>query len=108
MVDHTRTRDFEEARVLGIVRKLHVPKILVINKVDVKKPSYKPLYTFLEDEFDTVVEISALEKLHLKKLLDVIFEKLPERKKIIDALELTRSKKEKLPARAKIHSSPPT
>src|SRR4030042_4294981 len=34
MVDHTRKRDFEEAKVLGIVRKLEKPKILVINKID--------------------------------------------------------------------------
>ena len=32
----------------------------------------------MEDEFDTVVEVSALERTHLKTLLEVIFDKLPE------------------------------
>lgn len=79
IVDHTRNRDFEESRVLGIVRKLTMPKILVINKIDIDEPSYMPLYKFMEDEFDVVVKISGLEKLHLKHLLDLVFEKLPER-----------------------------
>jgi GTPase len=80
VVDHTRTRDFEEAKVLGIVRKLQAPKILVYNKIDIKEPTFRPLYAFLEEEFDTVVEVSALEHTHIKHLLNVIFEKLPERK----------------------------
>ena len=38
MIDHTRERDFEENKVLGIVRKSKAKKILVINKIDVKSP----------------------------------------------------------------------
>lgn len=79
IIDHTRTRDFEEAKVLGIVRKFKIPVVLVYNKMDIEEPTFRPLYRFLEDEFDTVVEVSALEKKHLKNLLDVIFERLPER-----------------------------
>ncbi|MBP9815651.1 GTPase Era [Candidatus Woesebacteria bacterium] len=79
VIDHTRTRDYEESRVLGIVRKFNIPKILVINKIDVEEPSFLPLYKFLEDEFDTVIKVSALEKMHLKTLLEAIFEKMPER-----------------------------
>jgi GTP-binding protein Era len=78
VIDHTRTRDYEESRVLGIVRKFNIPKILVINKIDVEEPSFLPLYKFLEDEFDTVIKVSALEKMHLKTLLEAIFEKMPE------------------------------
>ncbi len=78
MVDHSRKRDFEEARVLGIVRKIKVPKILVINKVDIKEPSYLPQYKFLEEEFDHVFYISALENKHMKPLLDKLFELMPE------------------------------
>jgi GTP-binding protein Era len=38
MVDHTRRRDFEESKVLGIVRKINaLLKILVVNKVDLCK-----------------------------------------------------------------------
>lgn len=80
MVDHTRKRDFEEARVLGLVRKIDRPKILVINKIDDQKKSYLPQYKFLEDEFTYVFQISALNHLHTKPLLDTIFRLLPEKK----------------------------
>lgn len=88
MVDHTRERAQEENRALGIVRKAHIPKILVINKVDVKEPTHIVQYRFLEDEFDTAIEVSALENKHIPLLLDAIFEKLPEGKKFIDASTL--------------------
>ncbi len=80
MIDHTRKRDFEEARVLGLVRQINKPKILVINKIDDQGKSYLPQYKFLEDEFRDVFQISALHKLHLKLLIDKIFEYLPEKK----------------------------
>lgn len=78
MVDHTRRRDFEEAKVLGIVRKLKVPKILVINKVDITDQTYLPQYKFLEDEFDQVFYISALMNKHISPLLNKMFEMMPE------------------------------
>jgi len=79
VIDPTRTRDYEESRVLGIVRKFNIPKILVINKCDVEEPKYLALYKYLEDEFDTVIKVSGLEKLHLKTLVETIFDMLPER-----------------------------
>lgn len=88
MVDHTRERAEEENRALGIVRKAHIPKILVINKVDVKEPTHIVQYRFLEDEFDMAIEVSALENKHIPVLLDAIFEKLPEGEKFIDASTL--------------------
>ena len=78
MVDHTRKRDFEEAKVLGLVRKLDRKKILVINKTDDQKKSFLPQYKFLEDEFKDVFEISALHKTHFKLLMDKVFEYLPD------------------------------
>ncbi len=80
IIDPTRERDFEEARVLGIVRSLDIPKILVINKADIVKPDFYPQYIFLEDEFDTIMKVSALKQKHLKLLIDAIYEKLPDRK----------------------------
>lgn len=80
MIDHTRKRDFEEARVLGIVRKINKPKILVINKVDLEKKTYLPQYKFLEDEFSYVFQISGLNRTHVKSLLDKIFELIPSGK----------------------------
>lgn len=85
MIDPSRKRDFEEAKVLGLVRKISKPKILVINKTDIKKLAYLPQYKFLEDEFSDVFYISALTKKHFPPLIDKIFELLPEKKPIVDA-----------------------
>lgn len=90
MVDHTRERAEEESRVLGMVRKLHIPKILVVNKVDVKTPTHIVQYRFMEDEFDEVVEISALENKHIPILLEKIFERLPEGSAIIDTKDMVQ------------------
>lgn len=90
MVDHTREKDFEENKTLGIVRKVKAPKILVINKTDVKKPTHIVQYKFLEDEFDRVVEISALQHKNLNILLETIFELLPEGEPQIDTKTLVQ------------------
>lgn len=82
MIDHTRKRDFEEARVLGIVRQINKPKILIINKIDIQDKTYLPQYKFLEEEFPYTFQISALKKLHFKPLLNKIFELLPEKKEV--------------------------
>jgi GTP-binding protein Era len=82
MVDHTRERAEEENRVLGIVRKTKTPKILVINKVDVVSPTHIVQYRFMEEEFDKVVSISALNNKHIPLLLDAIFQYLPEGKPV--------------------------
>ncbi|MBI5123579.1 GTPase Era [Candidatus Roizmanbacteria bacterium] len=81
MVDQTRKRDFEESKVLGLVRKISKPKILVINKIDDPGKSFLPQYKFLEEEFKDVFQISAIHKTHVKPLLDKIFEYLPEENK---------------------------
>jgi len=83
LVDHARDRDIEENKVLGLVRVVDKPKILAINKIDIKKPSFMPHYVFMEEEFDKKVEISALYKSNLNYLIDDIFELLPEGEKII-------------------------
>lgn len=90
MVDHTRERAEEENRVLGLVRKLQIPKILVVNKVDVKEPTHIVQYRFMEDEFDDVVEISALENKHIPILLDKLFERLPEGSAIVDTKDMVQ------------------
>jgi len=74
-VDPTRRRDFEEAKVLGLVRKINKPKILVFNKADLKN-TYLPQYEFLKEEFDSSFEISAINKMHVGPLLNKIFEYL--------------------------------
>lgn len=77
MVDHTRRRDFEEAKILGIVRKINAPKILVINKVDKQDKTFLAQYEFLKSEFPDTFAISALKKQHLKPLMDRLIEMIP-------------------------------
>lgn len=84
LVDHTRDRDIEENKILGIVRGTKKPKILAYNKNDIKSPSFLPHYKFMEEEFDKTVTISGLYKSNLNYLIDDIFELLPEGKEIID------------------------
>ncbi len=81
LADPTRKRDFEEAKVLGIVRNIKKPKVLVFTKAD-KKSKYEAQYEFLKDEFKNVLYISALKKKHLKPFIDLLFEIVPERKQI--------------------------
>lgn len=83
IIDHTRKRGVEENRVLGILRKIQKPKILVINKIDKEKPSFREDYWFLEDEFDSVVEVSALKNKNLPILLSEILKYLHEGEKIL-------------------------
>jgi len=80
MVDQSRARDFEESKVLGIVREVNCPNtFLVINKIDIQEPSFLAQYLFLQDEVKKTFSISALSHKHFKPLIDYIFEILPER-----------------------------
>lgn len=83
IVDHTRKRGIEENRVLGILRKINKPKILVINKIDQKAPSFLSEYRFMEEEFDDVVEVSALKSKNLPVLLATISKYLHEGEKVV-------------------------
>jgi len=88
MIDHTRKRDFEENKALGIVRKSPAKKILVINKIDILLPSYRVQYVFMEEEFDAVVELAALTGKNIPLLLNTIFSYLPEGSPLVNTKEL--------------------
>lgn len=88
IVDHTRKRGVEENRVLGILRKIEKPKILVINKIDLRKPSYIEEYKFMEDEFDAVVEVSALKNKHLSGLVREISKYLKEGEQVVSRADM--------------------
>jgi len=81
LIDRSRSRGPEENKILGIVRQLTVPKIMVYNKIDIKKPDYTYEYKVYESEFEAVVAISALKGTHIKTLLTKIFDLLPPLKK---------------------------
>lgn len=84
IIDRTRSRDTEENKMLGMVRKIPTDKLLVINKTDIKSPDFWPDYAFYKDEFEEIVEISALKRHNFNLLLNSIFEHLPEREPLID------------------------
>lgn len=88
IVDKSRQRGDEENKVLGIIRKLHIPKILVFNKSDVKTPDYMAQYAFLEEEFDQIVYVSALKAHNLDTLRQAIFDLLPEGERAIETESL--------------------
>lgn len=90
IVDHTRERDYEENRALGIVRKSKALKIMVINKIDIKKPTHIVQYTFMKEEFTTVIEVSALTHANINLLLDEIFNLLPEGTPQVDTQTLAQ------------------
>lgn len=84
IIDHTRDRDFEENKSLGLVRQIDKPKILIVNKSDIKKPDFYPHYKFMEEEFARTIHISALYKWNFNYLIDAIFDYLPEGEKLIE------------------------
>lgn len=90
IIDPTRRRDIEENRTIGVVRKIKAPKILVINKIDIRDQAYRSEYRFLEDEYDEVIELSALTGRHVAKLTAAIFSRLPERAPLIDTKDMVQ------------------
>ena len=85
VVDKTRERGIEENKVLGLIRKFDVPKILVINKMDVREPDFIEQYKFLEEEFEATIELSAKTRKNLNVLIDTIFTFLKEGEELVDA-----------------------
>lgn len=83
LVDRTRPKGREENKILGLIRKIDKPKILVINKIDIKQPDFSADYEFMKDEFPQFIEISALNSTNLKQLVSKLFEILPERDPLI-------------------------
>ena len=88
LIDKTRRRGIEENKVLGLVRKMSIPKILVFNKTDRYEPDYTADYTFLEQEVAATVYISALKGQGIDDLMEAIFERLPEGEKTIATEDL--------------------
>lgn len=101
-VDHTRDWGQEEERMWNQVNGAEKPILLVINKLDVDKPSYKDSYlALLASNVDEVIEVSALREHNLKKVIDSIYSLLPhgERDQTVDYFPtplLSQSSKEYL------------
>jgi GTPase len=84
LVDHTRDRNIEENKILGVLRTFRGKKILAYNKSDIREPSYLPHYKFMEEEFQKVYTVSGLTRSNLNKLMEGIFELLPEGERLIE------------------------
>jgi len=89
VVDPTRDIGDEEKSVMRTVEKVDAKKILVINKIDLKEKPFIDFYRDLSDKFDQTVEISALNGTHVGRLLEMIYEHLPEGQKYYPDHQLT-------------------
>ncbi len=77
IVDPTREIGQEEREVMRTIEHMTVPKVLVINKIDLRPP-YIDFYRDLAENYTAVVEVSALRGTHVDKLVEKLFELLPE------------------------------
>ena len=89
LIDRTKQPGSEEARILGILRKSKTPKILVINKIDIPAPAYEDLYHPQKEECEDKIKISALKGTDVDKLIEKIFNLLPQRKPLVDPQKLS-------------------
>ncbi|MFA5210922.1 MAG: GTPase Era [Patescibacteria group bacterium] len=80
VVDPTREIGDEEKYSFGLIRHLEIPKILVINKSDLSETDKKYLddYKNWAENFNAVMELSALKARHIQPLKEKVFELLPE------------------------------
>jgi len=78
VVDPTREIGEEENIIFHLIKNLKIPRILVVNKIDLRDLPFKEDYEDWKNEFDGYIEISALKRKHLKPLVDEIFKYLPE------------------------------
>jgi len=89
IVDPTRPIGAEERHLLGITRPLRMPKILALNKSDVRDAAYREDYLDLSDDFDVVIEVSALKGHNLAALLERCLHFLPTGEPLYPSSEKT-------------------
>ena len=79
VVDPTKAIGTEERFIMSMIRKLHIPKIMVINKSDLpeKEKTFLEDYKNLKDDFDFIIESSALLNRHIQPIKEKVFEFLP-------------------------------
>jgi len=79
VADPTKSLGVEERSTLAMVRKMNIPKLLVINKSDLpaKEKVFLDDYRALADQFTQVFELSAEQNRDVQPLRDKVFELLP-------------------------------
>lgn len=77
VVDPTRSPGVEDRRTLELVRQVAQPKILVLNKLDLKQRPFRDDWLQHGPDYAAVVEVSARDGLHVDKLIAAILRHLP-------------------------------
>ncbi len=94
VADPTRSIGDEEKSVLALIRDIQKPKILAINKADLRDRPFSEHYRDLSDQFTSVVDISALTGREVNTLADMIFDALPVGEPFYPLDQLTNLKNE--------------
>lgn len=91
IADPTKPIGPEERAVLSLVRKLEIPKIMVINKSDLseKEKEFLDDYKALSEDFLATFELSAIKNRHIQPLVEKVFELLPEGEPLYPPDQLT-------------------
>lgn len=91
VADPTKPIGPEERSVLGMLRKIQIPKIMVINKCDLpeKDKEFLEDYKALDENFVAIFELSATKNRHIQPLIEKIFEILPEGEPLYPENQLT-------------------
>ena len=89
VVDPTRPIGPEDKKIMALIRVLRQPKILVINKTDLLKPTYLPAFEALADDYDAVVKLSAKTGAHTGSLVNEILDRLPESEALYEMGQVT-------------------
>ena len=91
VVDPTKPIGAEERSVLSLIRKMDIPKILIINKSDLPAAEKEFLeeYEALSPEFVATFELSALRNRHIQPLIEKIFALLPQGEQLYPPEQLT-------------------
>lgn len=83
---------YADERQIDFLKEFDIPVILVMNKIDLAKGSQaddKIAYWKEMIDFDAVIKVSALEKLHTEELFQMIIEAMPEHPPYFPKDELT-------------------
>ena len=78
VVDPSRGIAEEEKYVLSLLEAVQKPKILVINKIDLRDPPFIDFYRDLAPNFTAMIEVSAERGTHVKTLANKVMELMPE------------------------------
>lgn len=93
VVDPSKEIGTEERYILSLVRKMKIPKLLVINKCDLpkKEKPYLDDYLALADGYEAIFELSALNNRHVQPLREKVAELLPQGEAFYPPEQLTNA-----------------